>query len=59
MIANGLLKYKELLDEQSVIFDYEEGYKILGSALKKLPGCHLYCYTKRLLSANLQPSRPV
>ena len=59
MIANGLLKYKDLLDEQSVIFDYEEDYKILGSALKKLPEFHLYRYTKRLLSANLQLSRLV
>ena len=59
MIANGLVKYEELLDEQGIIFDYEEDYKILGSALKKLPECHLYCYTKRLLSASLQSSRPV
>ena len=41
MIANGSLKYKELLDEQSVIVDYEEDYKSLGSALKKTSRCHI------------------
>ncbi len=37
MIDSGISDYKELLDQQEVIFDKEKDYKILCSALEKLP----------------------
>ncbi len=58
MIANGSLKYKELLGLHSVIFDYEEDYKIFGSAQKKLPNVIHIAMLSNFYRANLRSSRP-